>query len=423
MIRLMGIIKVVLMSFLVFVVLPSPRLSNGIETVKFPSLRMGDLKTTLNLNDRVVRLLELAGCADVGSLATRELVDFYKQLSDVNRKAGIYKRMPASVEVEKWIEKARGFHEQYAVVENVEAVSPPPSGVASDDAVDAAGAEREMSASSDPGPVNFELDPDVVEMIALSPVALPLSGKVLAEAGVAVHDIPEAILLTAARGDVSMRVSARKREKSMESKVVKTAVGGGTHVNTILFGSRKEEVKTMRVRSTSEFVLPSAKPAVVNPTENEDRIRLLRSALPQTNEGVSPDSRRFVRGVLHSHPGRLWWGAVFTLSFQFFAPLGIFSALALLMKDVQNPYFQWVPGWFLFFPCSVFVFGILFLLVSYGASCRICGQRCFVPRQCLKNKKAHHIPVLGYVFATAMHMVLFSWFRCTYCGTPVRLKE
>jgi len=126
MIRLMGITKVVLMSFLVFVVLPSPRLSNGIETVKFPPLRMGDLKTMLNLNDRVVRLLELAGCADVGSLATRELVDFYKQLSDVNRKAGIYKRMPASVEVEKWIEKARGFHEQYAVVENVEAVSPPP---------------------------------------------------------------------------------------------------------------------------------------------------------------------------------------------------------------------------------------------------------------------------------------------------------
>jgi hypothetical protein len=41
----------------------------------------------------------------------------------------------------------------------------------------------------------------------------------------------------------------------------------------------------------------------------------------------------------------------------------------------------------------------------------------------LKNRKAHHIPVLGYVFAVAVHIVLFRWFRCTYCGTPVRLKE
>ena len=384
---------------------------------------MGDLKTTLKLNDRAVRLLELADCEDVASLATWEHAAFYKRLSDVNQQARIYKRMPAWVEVGKWIEKARVFQEHHVAAENFEAAFASAGGAIADDAAEAAEADQEMSSFSAQGPVNFEMDPDVVEMIALSPVALPLSGKVLAEAGVAVHDIPEAILLTSARGDVSMRVSVNKREKPVESNHVKTSVVRGVHVNTIVFGSRREEPNTMRLRSTSEFVLPSAKPAVVNQIDNEDRIRLLRSALPQTNEGISPDSRRFVRGVLHSHPGRLWWGAVFTLGFQLFAPLGIFSSLALLLKDLRNPYFSWVPGWFLFFPCSVFVFGILFLLLSYGASCRICGQRCFVPRQCLKNKKAHHIPVLGYVFATAMHMVLFSWFRCTYCGTPVRLKE
>lgn len=382
---------------------------------------MDDLKTALNLNDQVVRMLALADCVDVGSLATSDLVVLYKQLIDANKEFGIYKSMPTLVAVGKWIEKARVFQLQNAAAEHVEALFTPPFGAVADDVVDAAGDEK-ISPPAVQDSVNFELDPDVIEMIAISPVALLLSGKVLAEAGVAVRDIPEAILLRSAKGDISMRVSATKREKPVESNYVVTPVGSGAHVNTISFGSKREEVNTMRVRSTSEFVVPGAK-LVIPEKSKEDRVHLLRNVLPKTNQGVNPDSRRFVRGVLHTHPGQLWWGAVFTLAFQLFVPLGIISALALLMKDIKNPYLLWVPGWFLVFPCSVFVFGLLFLLISYGASCRICGQRCFVPRHCLKNKKAHHLPLFGYVFAAALHMVLFSWFRCTYCGTPVRLKE
>jgi hypothetical protein len=69
------------------------------------------------------------------------------------------------------------------------------------------------------------------------------------------------------------------------------------------------------------------------------------------------------------------------------------------------------------------VFGLLYFLVSFHASCRVCGQKCFVPRECLKNKKAHHLPVLGYILPTALHMLVFRWFRCAHCGTPIRLKE
>ncbi len=404
-----------------FVVLLSSRLSNCNVTVKCPSLRVVDLKTALNLNDRVVRLLALVDCVDVGSLATSDLLLLYKQLMDANKESGICKSMPSLVAVGKWIEKARAFQSQNAVAEHVQAAFAPPVGSVSDDMVDAAG-EDEISPPALQEFVNFELDPDVVEMIAISPLALLLSGKVLAEAGVGVRDIPEAILLRSAKGDISMRVSASQREKLVESNYVVTPVGSGAHVNTISFRSKREDVNTMRVRSTSEFIVPGTKP-VIPDKSREDRVHLLRTVLPETNQGVNPDSRRFIRGVLHTHPGQLWWGAVFTLAFQLFVPLGSLSALALLMKDIKNPYFLWVPGWFLAFPCSVFVFGLLFLLFSYGASCRICGQRCFVPRQCLKNKKAHHLPLLGYVFAVALHMFLFSWFRCTYCGTPVRLKE
>jgi hypothetical protein len=66
---------------------------------------------------------------------------------------------------------------------------------------------------------------------------------------------------------------------------------------------------------------------------------------------------------------------------------------------------------------------LLYFLVSFHASCRVCGQKCFVPRECLKNKKAHHLPVLGYILPTALHMLVFRWFRCAHCGTPIRLKE
>lgn len=385
-------------------------LAKAKSVCKLATRCMSLLKSTLNLNDKVVQLLESAGCGDLAEIAAMDVNDLRKRLSAANQQLKVYKKLPSTKQIEKWITTAR----EQSGATSVEAA--PEEETAAPEPETAEPVETEL--------VNFEFDPDVLEMIAMSPVALPLPGKLLAAKQVPVQEIPEAILLTAARGDVSMRVGTKSPEKPTDSPIIKTPVAQGNYVNTISFGMKKEEVNRSRIRSTQEFLDPNAKPQTVDhKARAAERMQRLRAAAPETNEGVNPSSRRYIRGVLHSNPKQLWWGALFTLACHFFIPFGIFAAFALLLKDNGSAMFQWVPPWFLAFPLGVFVIGALYLTISYGCSCRICGQKCFVPRNCLKNKKAHHLPVLGYVFAVALHILLFRWFRCSFCGTPVRLKE
>lgn len=365
---------------------------------------MGVLKSERSLNSNARQLLAAAGLVDVDSIAAADANYLHQKLQEVNARENMYDTLPSLSIVAQWIYEARQM---------VAA-----SGNETDGCVDFQGGEQAEEF------VNFELDPDVLEMIAMAPVALPIPGKSLAEKKVPVSEIPEGILLTAARGDVSMRVGTKSPEKVQASQTVKTPVSHGSYVNTISFGLKRESVDRSRIRSIQEFVDPDKQPDVAQQKARaEERLRILRAALPETNEGIDPSSRRYIRGVLHSNPNQVLWGAIFTLASQTLIPLGIFAAIALLLKDNGSAPFQWVPSWFLALPLSVFVAGILYLTVSYSSSCRICGQKCFVPRNCLKNRKAHHIRFLGHVFAVALHILLFRWFRCTYCGTPVRLKE
>ena len=74
-------------------------------------------------------------------------------------------------------------------------------------------------------------------------------------------------------------------------------------------------------------------------------------------------------------------------------------------------------------PVLLPLFGIAWMLWGLNGACRICGQKLFVHRSHLKNSKAHHIRFLGYVLPLCCQILVFRWFRCTHCGTPVRLKE
>lgn len=363
---------------------------------------MSLLKTELNLPPKAIQLLDAVGHADVELLAQADAAILREQMVVANAEHGIYKKLPGLNQIDAWIAAARTHAAASAELKN------------------------DTPAALEEAPlVNFENDPDVVEMIGLAPLALPLPGKMLAAKQVPVQEIPIAVLLTSARGDVSIRVGTKSPEKRQEKTVIKTPAASGSYVNTISFGQKKEEVKLNRIRSTDEFTDPEKRKQDLEEQKarNEERLSLLRTALPGTNQGVSPRSRRYVRGVLHTHPGQVWWGALITLALHFLLPAGIFAAFALLLKDNGSRLFAWVPDWFLALPLSVFVFGLLYLVISFHASCRICGQKCFVPKKCLKSNKAHHLPLLGYVFSVALHIVLFRWFRCSFCGTPVRLKQ
>lgn len=360
---------------------------------------MSLLDSNLPIHEKALQLLEAAGYDCLEKLAQADPETLRESLSEANRGQRFLKKVPSYALMQEWIGEAQARWSRDS---------------------------REMPQEQESVLVNFELDPEVVEMIAMAPLAMPLPGQMLAEKNVPVSEIPEAILLTAARGDVSMRVGTKAPEKPKlkEVQVIKTPLSHGGYVNTISFGSKKEEITPAKFRSTDEFLSPHRKSESIDyKAQAEERMKLMRAALPETNVGVDPGSRRYVRGVLHSHPHQLWWGAIFTVLCHILIPTGIFSAMALLLKDQGSSWFQWVPTWFLSLPLSVFVFGACYLFVSYSCNCRICGQKCFVPRNCLKNRKAHRVPLLGYTFAVALHMLAFRWFRCPYCGTPVRLKE
>lgn len=370
-------------------------------------------KNKLKIPEKAIRLLEAIDHADLAVLEKANAVALRKLLVEANHTHKLYKKHPSLKQIESWIRAAKAQPRPAAAEEN------------KDDREEQAAPDPESQTDDEAAIVNFENDPDVLDMIALSPLAIPLPGKTLAEMQVPVQEIPLAVLLTAARGDVSIRASTKAPEKRQDKTVIKTPVSSAGYVNTISFGQKREEVNLQRIRSTDEFTDPRAQQEMREEQKNihEERLRLMRTALPETNVGVSPESRRYIRGVLHTNPKQLWWGALITIACHGLIPFGILAAFALLLEDNGVQSFQWVPSWFLAFPLGVFFFGLLFFIISYHASCRICGQKCFMPKKCLKSSKAHRLPILGYVLSAALHMLIFRWFRCSFCGTPVRIKR
>lgn len=143
---------------------------------------------------------------------------------------------------------------------------------------------------------------------------------------------------------------------------------------------------------------------------------LTRSTKKETNAGVDPNSRRFIKGVLHSRAGDFM---VSTLAFLLFVALVIsaFAITPLLFVDKEK---YW---WAMFAPLLAFLGVFIYFAFTRRAMCPICNQRQYAIKRCLKHSKAHYWGPLGYMLPTAIHVVLFKWFRCIFCGTSVRLKE
>ena len=99
------------------------------------------------------------------------------------------------------------------------------------------------------------------------------------------------------------------------------------------------------------------------------------------------------------------------------------SALLLMLSRELPESFGWVPEWLLAFPIALPLVGLGYLIWGVSGKCRICTQKLFVHKGALKHVKAHRLPGMGFVVPLCIHLLLFSWFRCSSCGTPVRLKK
>lgn len=351
---------------------------------------MSDLNCIPGIGKSSLELLEAAGFLDVESLARAGADELAGELKRANSILRISKRAPSRSSVEKWIVSARGI-----------------------------AAMPEASASPAVMPVNYEQTPQVASMLAGAPFAIPLPARMLVANQLAVSDIPPAILLNRYSGDLDVKTGRRLPE----NRNAKTSATSGNFVRLAESGSQRLDIDTARLRSTGDLGELMLKVATVKTSPANDRVALIRAPRSTTNKGRDPQSRWYIRGVLHSHPHSIIAGALVTLLVLIFTPLAVTSSLLLLLSGEMPQRFAWVPGWLIVFPLILPLFGICYLIWGLGGSCRICGQNLFRHRAHLKNTRAHHVPGLGHIFPLCLHILLFRWFRCTHCGTPVRLKE
>jgi len=142
------------------------------------------------------------------------------------------------------------------------------------------------------------------------------------------------------------------------------------------------------------------------------RVQRLRSK----GETLSPWVRR---GVVHPRPFHTWLGALVSLLWRIALFLSIGGFIYFVFKlENQSAYSNEVIGGFII----LLVLGCMQLHFAGRSRCRICSCNLFHSKNCLKNRKAHHLPGLGYVGSLSLHLLTFGWFRCMYCGTAIRLK-
>lgn len=351
---------------------------------------MTELKSIPGLGKSSLELLEVAGFPHVDSLARCTVDHVFRELTRANEVLSICSQNPDWDDVSSWVTAAREI-----------------AGI------------TDVKQDTEENPVNYEQNQRVASMLSSAPFAIPLPARVLMDHQLGVAEIPPGILLTSYSGDLDVRVEKR----IPGGTYTKPVPAPNSYVRIAEASSSRLEINTSKIRSIDNMEIPSVKIPAAKSSQGSDRVALLRAPRDTTNKGRSPKSRWYIRGVLHSHPVSIYVGALVTLLLMVIVPLAITSGFLLLASEEMPKHFGWVPSWLLVFPAVLPVFGIMYLIWGLGGSCRICGQKLFRHRAHRKNSKAHHVRGLGYVIPLCCQILIFRWFRCTHCGTPVRLKE
>ena len=354
-----------------------------------------ELSSINGIDASALELLEAAGFAEVKALAGADAALLHRELANANALLHLARENVSRSQVENWIEQARALTNEllappvppdFDTIEDV-----PPTVIA----------------------VDYERSPEVQLMLASAPFALPLPAKVLMDHQVAVSQIPAGIMLNRYIGDLDVRVSQGPPA---------AAEHASSYSSNLSERSRVLNLDISRVRSADEQRFQGMRvPGSVS--EVQTRQDLMRAPRASTNMGRSPESRWFIRGVLHNNPLRMYFAALITLCMTFVLPAALLSALLLIFSSEAPQTFSWVPPWLLAFPIALPVVGLAYLFWGVGGTCRVCNQKLFVHRSHLKNAKAHHVTGLGYVIPLCVHLLVFRWYRCTHCGTPARIKE
>lgn len=362
---------------------------------------MPKLQDISDIPSDAVELLEAVGYLDAHDLSDADTDELCDELVKANDKLQISVTDPTADDVRAWQKIASGRADNSDSQEDEEADEEVVEPI--EEATEEAELEEEEVDTpevDDDGYVNFEKDDEVLEMLAMSPEALILEPSLIRRHKLKVADIPEGLLLTRCKGEVEINVMTSDRLSRAQR--------------------REAELKRAGLIASRVRNFENADGGEIKPLDRgapRDTISTAR----ETNKGVNPTSRRFVRGVLHPNPVGVRTSAFFAVLVQVLLVANLIGIPWLLYHDYAtgNSMVWWVVG----LMSALVLSALCYLIWGLSSRCRICGQRQFAPKKCLKNKKAHHIPIIGYIFPTALHAMFYKWFYCTYCGTAVRLKK
>lgn len=149
------------------------------------------------------------------------------------------------------------------------------------------------------------------------------------------------------------------------------------------------------------------------------RIQEEKSYQPAKRVHARQERKTYLRkkGIKHMTPFRTWVGAASVL-LLFVSILFSIAVTTLVLLNGER-------GWQIISLC----FGpwllslILYFSLSLPRKCSVCRVRIFSFKKYTRNKATHQIPLFGYVFATALHIFLFRWFRCPACGSSQQLEK
>jgi len=181
------------------------------------------------------------------------------------------------------------------------------------------------------------------------------------------------------------------------------------------FYNEKHEagINKSKMRTMDSFRTKSGHVAPLKSASSHD---LTRSVSKETNKGVNPNSRFYIRGVLNKRAGEFMFSVCAFIMFNLCVLAGFLLPLLLILDKEKF-------AWAVYAPILIIVGILIYFMFSGRATCPVCNQKQFAPKNCLKHRDAHKWPIVGYMLPTALHAAVFKWFKCIFCGTSIRLKE
>ena len=337
-----------------------------------------DISDIQGLTEESRELLEATGVESLKALAESDAHILFSEMEQANAMLQLTPTSPAASEIQLWIEQSRNLLDYHPAVE-VRRLEP------------------------------VEEEAEKVASQILHAIAVPVAHMVKQK--ISVKDIPAMNSFVEEEESVSQKVEvpeasqdlSRSAELLPEQDAQKVAPPRVVHIKP----KAREAVEIKPILSKERDKTP-IQPLV------SDSANIRKAPSTGLNAGKTPHSRGYIRGVLHPQPIRIRIAAILTIITMIMLPASMVSGVLLLLS---------YPVWIAWIPLGFVVMGLLYFMFARGMSCRICGQPIYGTKACRKHVKAHHIKFLGYIFPTCFHVLLFSWFRCIYCGTSVRVKE